>query len=131
MSNIYSLRLYDTELMRFSLEKRGLDGLVAEVHSVQEECAPLMPLDLERTSEGIIRWLGRRVIPKNRTFVDQILKTLNLSHNDTKVVDGSGAAVGPDDGTYYTDKAGEIVLDGIEPGTTVIAHEIKTVEGDV
>ena len=48
-----------------------------------------------------------------------------------KVVDGSGAAVGPDDGQYYTDKAGEIVLDGIEPGTTVIAREIKTVEGYV
>ena len=48
-----------------------------------------------------------------------------------KVVDGSGAAVGPDDGTYYTDKTGEIVLDGIEPGTTVIAREIKTVEGYV
>ncbi|NBI11320.1 hypothetical protein D1641_15090, partial [Colidextribacter sp. OB.20] len=48
-----------------------------------------------------------------------------------KVVDGSGAAVGPDDGTYYTDKAGEIVLDGIEPGTTVIAREVKTVEGYV
>ncbi len=48
-----------------------------------------------------------------------------------KVVDGSGAAVGPDDGTYYTDKAGEIVLGGIEPGTTVIAREIKTVEGYV
>ena len=48
-----------------------------------------------------------------------------------KVVDGSGAAVGPDDGTYYTDKAGEIVLEGIEPGTTVIAREVKTVEGYV
>ena len=48
-----------------------------------------------------------------------------------KVVDGSGAAVGPDDGIYYTDKAGEIVLEGIEPGTTVIAREIKTVEGFV
>ena len=48
-----------------------------------------------------------------------------------KVVDGSGAAVGPDDGCYYTDKAGEIVLEGIEPGTTVIAREIKTVEGFV
>ena len=84
MSDIYSLRLYDTELMRFSLEKRGLDGLVANIISVQEEYAPLMPLDLEQTSEGIIRWLSRRVIPKNRTFVDQILKTLNLSHNDTK-----------------------------------------------
>ena len=84
MSDNYSLRLYDTELMRFSLTKRGLDGLVAEIISVQEEYTPLMPLDLERTSEGIIHWLGRRVIPKNRTFVDQILRTLNLSHNDTK-----------------------------------------------
>ncbi len=45
-----------------------------------------------------------------------------------KVVDGSGAAVGPDDGTYYTDKAGEIVLDGLEPGTTITAREIKTVD---
>ncbi|MEH2937345.1 SpaA isopeptide-forming pilin-related protein [Lawsonibacter sp. JLR.KK007] len=48
-----------------------------------------------------------------------------------KVIDGSGAAVGPDDGIYYTDKAGEIVLSDVEPGTTVIAREIKTVEGFV
>ena len=48
-----------------------------------------------------------------------------------KVVDGAGAAVGPDDGVYYTDHAGEIVLEGIEPGTTVKVREIKTVEGYV
>jgi len=48
-----------------------------------------------------------------------------------KVIDGAGAAVGPDDGVYYTDKAGEIVLEGIEPGTTVKVREIKTVEGFV
>ena len=48
-----------------------------------------------------------------------------------RVVDGAGAAVGPDDGVYYTDKAGEIVLEGIEPGTTVKVREIKTVEGYV
>ena len=48
-----------------------------------------------------------------------------------KVIDGSGAAVGPDDGIYYTDHAGEIVLNGIEPGTTVTAREIKTVDGFV
>ena len=29
MSNVYSLRIYDTELLRFSMEKRGLEGLVA------------------------------------------------------------------------------------------------------
>ena len=48
-----------------------------------------------------------------------------------KVTDGAGAAVGPDDGVYYTDKVGEIVLSGIEPGTTVKAREIKTVDGFV
>ncbi len=84
MSNIYSLRIYDTELVRFSMEKRGLEGLVAEIISVNEDLAHLMPLDVELTSESIVKWLERRVIPKNRTFVDEILKTLGLSHNDTK-----------------------------------------------
>ena len=48
-----------------------------------------------------------------------------------KVVDGNGGAIGPDDGICYTDKAGEIVLEGLEPGTTVKVREIKTVEGYV
>ena len=48
-----------------------------------------------------------------------------------KVTDGSGAAVGPDGGIYYTNDAGEIVLSDIEPGTTVTVREIKTVDGFV
>ena len=84
MENVYSLCLYDTELMRFVMEKRGLAGLVAEIVSINEAQARLLPLDMERSGEGVIRWLERRVIPKNRAFVDEILKTLGLSHNDTK-----------------------------------------------
>lgn len=84
VSNIYSLRIYDTDLMRFRMEKRGLEGLVAEILSINSETQHLMPLDMELTDEGVIKWLERRVIPKNRTFVDEILKTLGLSHNDTK-----------------------------------------------
>ncbi len=84
MSQVYSLKIYDTELMKFSLEKRGLEGLVVNILFTNEECNHLMPLDMECTGEGILKWLERRVIPKNRTFVDQILKTLRLSHNDTK-----------------------------------------------
>ena len=82
--NVYSLRIYDTELMRFSMEKRGLSGLVAEILYTDEEQEHLLPLDMERTGEGVIYWLQRRVIPKNRAFADEILKTLGLSHNDTK-----------------------------------------------
>ena len=48
-----------------------------------------------------------------------------------KVVDGAGAAVGTDDGVYYTDANGEIVLTGLEPGMTVKAWETKTVAGFV
>ena len=84
MSHVYSLRIYDTELMRFSMEKQGLSGLVAEILYTNEEQAHLLPLDMERTGEGVIHWLERRVIPKNRAFVDEILKTLGLSLNDTK-----------------------------------------------
>lgn len=82
--NTYSLRIYDTELMKFTLEKRGLEGLVAEVLSVSEDARHLLPLDMACTGEGVVKWLGRRVIPKNRAFVDEILKTLGLSQNDTK-----------------------------------------------
>lgn len=82
--HLYSLRLYDMELLRFSMEKRGLSGLVAQILWIEKEREDLLPLDLERTGEGIIKWLERRVIPKNRAFVDEILKTLGLSHNDTK-----------------------------------------------
>jgi len=48
-----------------------------------------------------------------------------------RVTDGSGAAVGPDDGVYYTDKNGEITLTGLEPGMTVKVQETKTVDGFV
>ena len=37
----------------------------------------------------------------------------------------------PDGGIYYTNNAGEIVLEGLEPGTTITAQEIKTVDGYV
>ncbi len=84
VNNSYNLRIYDTELMKFILEKRDLKGFVAEIIFVNEDSRMLLPLDMECTGEGIVKWLERRVIPRNRTFVDEILKTLGLSHNDTK-----------------------------------------------
>ncbi len=47
------------------------------------------------------------------------------------MVNGVGAAVGSGDGTFYTNSAGEIVIEGLEPGTAVTAREIATVEGFV
>lgn len=84
MTNVYSLRLYDEDLITFSLEEKGLEGLQANILYSDTQNANLFPLDLELTDEGIVKWLGKRVIPKNRRFVDEILKTLGLSVNNTK-----------------------------------------------
>ena len=82
--NLYSLRLYDDDLITFSLKEQGLEGLQANILYADTENNHLFPLDLELTNEGIVKWLERRVIPKNRQFVDEILKTLGLSVNNTK-----------------------------------------------
>ena len=47
------------------------------------------------------------------------------------VTDSSGAVVGPSNGEYITDENGRIVIAGLEPGTTVTAREVKTLEGFV
>ena len=47
------------------------------------------------------------------------------------VTDSSGAVVGPSNGEYITDENGRIVIAGLEPGTTVTAREVKTLEGYV
>lgn len=47
------------------------------------------------------------------------------------VTDSSGEVLGPNNGEYITDENGRIVIDGLEPGTTVTARETKTLEGYV
>ena len=82
--NAYELRLYDETLLTFSLEEKGIEGLRAEIIRISNKSSELFPLDMTLTDEGVLKWLERRVIPKNRTFVDEILKSLRLSVSNTK-----------------------------------------------
>lgn len=47
------------------------------------------------------------------------------------ITDSSGAVVGNSNGEFITDENGRIVLDGLTPGTTVTAREVKALEGYV
>ena len=106
---------------------------------VSEDKAPIGYIKDETPKTIVVR----SGVPNSLTFDNEPSTTLvihkyiegtenePLSGVAFRVVDGSGAAVGPDDGVYYTDKAGEIVLNGLEPGTTVVAREIKSVDGFV
>jgi len=84
MEQEYVLRLYDTDLLSFSLSEHGIEGLKAEIHNINQAEIARFPLDMELSGSGVLKWLQKRVIPKNRTFVAEILKTFGLSINDTK-----------------------------------------------
>ena len=47
------------------------------------------------------------------------------------VTDSSGAVVGPNNGYYTTDSAGQIVIEGLTDGMTITAKEVETVDGFV
>ena len=84
MEQEYILRLYDTDLLTFSLSEHGIEGLKAEIHEINQAERSLFPLDMELSDAGLLKWLRRRVIPKNRAYVAEILKTFGLNINDTK-----------------------------------------------
>ena len=84
MEQEYILRLYDADLLTFSLSEHGIEGLKAEIHEINQAERSRFPLDMELSDTGLLKWLQRRVIPKNRAYVAEILKTFGLSINDTK-----------------------------------------------
>ena len=77
----YSIKLYDEELLSCSAEK-FLDKIsIKNIHANKDHLS-LFPLDLQPTEDSILHWLRRRVIPKNRAFVGEILRSLGLHSND-------------------------------------------------
>jgi hypothetical protein len=83
MGEIYELRLYDAPLVVFELTVGVLGGYSVAIKSATDR-RELLPIDMETTDDGLLKWLERRTIPKNREFVDEILQSLGLKHGDTK-----------------------------------------------
>ncbi|MCL1975245.1 MAG: XRE family transcriptional regulator [Firmicutes bacterium] len=83
MNSSYELRLFDTALLSFGLTSDIAIGFSVDTIQISEQ-KNLFPLDLELTNNGVLKWLERRVIPKNRTFVEEILRAFGLAMGDTK-----------------------------------------------
>lgn len=80
---IFELKQYDTDLLRFYMDRTSLGEIVYQIDWVNDELKHLLPIGLTPTPDGLAKWLSSRVIPKNREFVDQILSKSGLSANDT------------------------------------------------
>jgi hypothetical protein len=80
----YILKHRDTALIRFNLTSNPIAGLSVKILEINSQYQSLFPLDLDPTDIGLLKWLKRRVIPKNRAFVQSFLAKLGLNVSDTK-----------------------------------------------
>lgn len=76
----YELRHCDVSLMRFFVTEDTSTPEIKILWSNQAK-RDLFPLDLERTEEGLARWLKNRTIPKNRAYVNNFLSKCGLHIN--------------------------------------------------
>ena len=67
---------------------------------------------------------GGLLITKKDTKTDAPLSDVEFF-----VTDSTGAVVGDANGKFWTDSAGSILIDGIAPGTTLVAKEVKAKDG--
>lgn len=77
---IYELRHFDTILLRFFAEE---NTALPEIKILwyNEDQKALLPLDLVLSNEGLVKWLKRRTIPRNRAYVHSLLSKCHLSIN--------------------------------------------------
>jgi len=117
-----------------------LHGLVGTVVVTEEKSIPGYEIDqATRTQTVVVNADDTQHLYFYNTAVQTLIlkKYIAGTQNEPlpgvtfKVTDSSGAVVGPNNGEYMSDAAGEVHITGLTPGTTVTAREIKTVDGFV
>ena len=56
-------------MLTFSLFKRDIAGLKADIYEINQSERGLFPLDMELRDAGLLKWSQRRLIPTNRAYV--------------------------------------------------------------
>ena len=76
----YELRHMNTPLIRFSVLEESSTPEI-NIYWLNEEAQNMFPLDLQLSSEGMVRWIKHRTIPKNRAYVHNFLSKCGLHIN--------------------------------------------------
>jgi hypothetical protein len=82
----YWLKLYDENLIKFDMSSEIGEGLKANILWHNKDKMHLFPTEFlsKMTESTLAKWLERRIIPRNREFVQEILKKYGLSQNNVK-----------------------------------------------
>ena len=81
---MFILKQYDTPLLSFEIEDDPLEGQRCKLLRLEDENRAFLPIGMETSDAGLMKWLRGRIIPKNRAYVDALLAKSGLSHNDTR-----------------------------------------------
>lgn len=79
------IRMMDTPLLRFETTVSDLGERSGSVTWINDDAVPVMPAPLivDRSWAAVWSWLSERRIPRNRAFVEQVLKQAGLDAADT------------------------------------------------
>lgn len=81
----YILKKYDKPLIEFNIEKNKFNDIHLVVTWISSEKNE-MPERIDGSSQALETWLRKRMIPKNRAFVREILASQGLDDNDLEEV---------------------------------------------
>lgn len=109
----YSLKLYDEELITFSMARTFEGTTTVELLSAKEELKHLFPMNLELSSAGLRAWLKTRCIPKNRAYVQEILESFNLEARDLKGIIDVCKGLSLNDSYWIVEKGSDLKFDKI------------------
>lgn len=119
--------------------KIQIDGVVGTLVVTETQTIPGYTIDPGSKTQTVVvnpndtQTLTFYNTPSTTLVIEKYIEgtTTPLAGVTFLVTDSSGAVVGSSNGEYITDENGRIVIDGLEPGTTVTAREVKTLEGYV
>ena len=119
--------------------KIQIDGVVGTLVVTETETIPGYTIDPAKQTQTVqvnpndTQTLYFTNTPSTTLVIEKYIEgtTTPLKGVTFLVTDSSGAVVGSSNGEYITDENGRIVITDLEPGTTVTAREVKTLEGYV
>ena len=119
--------------------KIQIDGVVGTLVVTETQTLPGYSIDpASQTQTAVVRpnettTLRFTNTPSTTLIIEKYIEgtTTPLEGVTFLVTDSSGAVVGPSNGEFITDENGRIVITDLEPGITVTAREVRTVDGFV
>jgi len=81
---VYCLKLFDEILIKFEFERNEFNDYNIQIKYINDDLKHLFPYSLEPNPSSIYSFLKKRAIPKNRAYVNEILKSIGSSFDDIK-----------------------------------------------